>query len=218
MAGLTVGIAGSGIQIISLGPCLSILLSLEFTSFSSRPFPCVKKDGAEQFQAYIILTASEAKERRPESLPLHHTGHHKWPIFPSLGRISTAQWGGKSSTTNRRTETTHPIFFSWKNHTHKTKEKFSEKSECFNIFCKYHFCLAWKKTEQCSYLIFINNLLWHAILVELYQEIWLYTEIYLEKWQITDPMKEVRKAKESSHHTWEPLFLKIIEKVYIKIP
>lgn len=111
MAGLTVGIAGSGIQIISLGPCLSILLSLEFTSFSSRPFPCVKKDGAEQFQAYIILTASEAKERRPESLPLHHTGHHKWPIFPSLGRISTAQWGGKSSTTNRRTETTHPIFF-----------------------------------------------------------------------------------------------------------
>lgn len=109
------------------------------------------------------------------------------------------------------------FFFSWKNHTHKTKEKFSEKSECFNIFCKYHFCLAWKKTEQCSYLIFINNLLWHAILVELYQEIWLYTEIYLEKWQITDPMKEVRKAKESSHHTWEPLFLKIIEKVYIKI-
>lgn len=113
----------------------------------------------------------------------------------------------------------HTLFFFFYEKIILTKQKKNlvRRLECFNIFCKYHFCLAWKKTEQCSYLIFINNLLWHAILVELYQEIWLYTEIHLEKWQITDPMKEFRKAKESSHHTWEPLFLKIIEKVYIKI-
>lgn len=47
------------------GPPLSILLSLEFASFAGRPSPCSNKDGPQQYQAYeyIILEAREARER-----------------------------------------------------------------------------------------------------------------------------------------------------------